>query len=219
MMPDLKLFVSYKRQDVRCEDILNKLRTVSKEEGFATQLDVDIEVGEQWAKKIDEMIQAASAVILLMTSASLKSPYVIYEFGYALGQKKPIIPILLEKITYPRKDPHEHYRQSYLAALQQLDFRRNDNWDGLRSKLKSLRSEIEAQLATQQASVAPTPSSDAALSTAIINILKDSQSRPTIKDLLFGLAVRDVLSDQNFGQISKALFELDKRLKERHKPS
>lgn len=121
-----KVFVSYSTKNAVFADfVVLKLDAL----GIAVWLDAgDLRGGEEWRSSIDRGIAKSHAMIVILTPASCASSYVTYEWGFALGMKKKVIPILFEDCkVHPR-----------LEAIQHLDFRdhRNAPWDVLASEIK-----------------------------------------------------------------------------------
>src|SRR5713226_5650470 len=50
--------------------------------------------GEPLAKKIQDAIHRSQVVVVLLTESSAPSPYVQQEVGYALGQKRLVVPLV-----------------------------------------------------------------------------------------------------------------------------
>ena len=122
-----QVFISYSTKNAVFADLaLMKLGTL----GITVWLDSgDLKGGEEWRKSIDKGIAGSDAMIVLLTPESCASSYVTYEWGYALGMQKKVIPILHEDCeTHPR-----------IEALQHLDFRdhRSADWAGLADQIKS----------------------------------------------------------------------------------
>lgn len=68
--------------------------------------------GTDWRKGIERGISTSLAVLVALSPHSAESSYVTYEWGYALGKGKPLIPLkLLECSVHPR-----------LEILHHLDF-------------------------------------------------------------------------------------------------
>src|SRR5688500_15289845 len=104
------VFISYKHDDAHFVDSLReKLKTA----GIETWVDSDIDPGEEWKAKIDEAIQSSFAVIVVVTPESHRSPYVTYEWSYAMDLNITAVPILL-------RDTKMHPK---LVPLQYADFR------------------------------------------------------------------------------------------------
>lgn len=79
--------------------------------------------GIDWRQEIDETIRKAKAVIAVMSPEARASEYVTYEWAFAWGCGKKIVPLMLRQTSlHPR-----------LATLQFLDFsnRLSRPWDRL----------------------------------------------------------------------------------------
>jgi len=87
-------FISHSHEDGDFADLL-KLKL--KDFGIKSWLDVDnIMVGQDWMEQIDHAITESDAIIILLSPSSKISEYVVYEWAYALGKDKIVIPIKLE---------------------------------------------------------------------------------------------------------------------------
>lgn len=96
-----QVFISYAREDSGFAD---ELEAKMAEGGFRPWRDKrDIRGGEHWREAIDKAIRESKALVLIMTPAAKRSEYVTYEWGFALGAKVPVIPIILKKTTVHRR--------------------------------------------------------------------------------------------------------------------
>ncbi len=103
-------FISYASEDaIYAQLVMAKL----KEAGLQVWLDQgDLRGGDEWRDAIDQGISDSDAMLVLVSPDSVKSPYVTYEWGYALGHGRKVIPLLLKQAeVHPR-----------LEVLQYLDF-------------------------------------------------------------------------------------------------
>jgi hypothetical protein len=88
-----RVFISYARGD---EAVARELRASLPDIEVSGWMDEsDIAAGEAISKNIRESLRQASAVVVLVSDLSLKSPWVQFELGAAEGMGKPIIPILI----------------------------------------------------------------------------------------------------------------------------
>lgn len=71
-----------------------------------------LRAGTDWRKGIEIGISSSDAVLLALSQDSAESPYVTYEWAYALGKGKTVIPIKLEECSIHPK----------LETIQHLDF-------------------------------------------------------------------------------------------------
>ena len=107
------IFISHSKQDCDFAELL-KLRL--EREGYQAWVDSDrLDPGNDWREEIDQGIRDALLVIAVMTPDARVSEYVTYEWAFAWGYGKKVIPIMLRQTTlHPR-----------LATLQYLDFTNN----------------------------------------------------------------------------------------------
>jgi HEAT repeat protein len=71
-----------------------------------------LRAGMFWKPEIDDALQECMAVVVIMTPDAQNSEYIAYEWTYAMGLGKPIIPMLLEPtLLHPK-----------LEALEPIDF-------------------------------------------------------------------------------------------------
>jgi hypothetical protein len=104
------LFVSHSKDD---GDFAELLKLKLEREGHTAWVDTDrLSPGLDWRLEIDEGIKNAKALIAIMSPPARTSEYVTYEWAFAWGCGKKLIPIMLRETTlHPR-----------LATLQYLDF-------------------------------------------------------------------------------------------------
>jgi hypothetical protein len=109
-------------------DFAELLKLRLDKEGYTGWIDTDrLRPGEDWRLEIDEAIRTAVAVIVIVTPEAKSSEYVTYEWSFAWGAGKKVIPLLLRATQlHPRLD-----------ALQYIDFtnRRGRPWQRLFEKL------------------------------------------------------------------------------------
>lgn len=93
----MHLFISYKRDDYLYRDAL--IAELDRH-GIAYWADSDLEAGVAWREAIDTALEEAFAIAVILTPRSVKSYYVTYEWSWALGRGKPVIPLLFEPIEF-----------------------------------------------------------------------------------------------------------------------
>ncbi|MHA1329886.1 MAG: toll/interleukin-1 receptor domain-containing protein [Candidatus Hodarchaeales archaeon] len=87
-----KVFISYSRVD---EKLANSLVYLLEEIGIECFLDQkDIDWGSSITYEIHKGLSECSAVVVIISPASLKSQWVPYEIGRAVGEGKRILPLL-----------------------------------------------------------------------------------------------------------------------------
>lgn len=144
-MPEKQsVFLSYKHNDSD-KDFIDMLIRKIKDAGFATWIDSDnLRAGEDWRKGIDEGIKTALILVVIMTPEARASEFVTYEWSFALGNKVPVIPIMLRKTELHPK----------LEVLQYIDFTVSRQWakltKRLRAEQKAGQSESVKELVTEE---------------------------------------------------------------------
>jgi hypothetical protein len=104
------VFLSYSRKDHFFADLAVRMLAESNIELWRDQ--GKLRAGEDWRHGIDQGIADSMAVVIALSGHSWDSSYVTYEWAYALGKGKPIIPLKLGECTLHPK----------LEAIQYLDF-------------------------------------------------------------------------------------------------
>ena len=105
-----KIFISYSRKD---ESFARQLATLLAEAGAEIWLDVDdIPAGVKWNNAIQEGLDSADALLLVVSAASIASRNVEDEWMYFHSHNKTIIPVVLEKVNLPFQ----------LNSIQWVDF-------------------------------------------------------------------------------------------------
>jgi hypothetical protein len=123
-----RFFISHAKED---GDFAENLKFRLEKEGFIGWIDIDVlEAGVDWRKEIDDAILKSRGLILVLSPDSKASEYVTYEWAFALGSGRSLVPLML-------KDTPVHPR---LEIFQYLDFtnRRARPWDKLFSRLKHM---------------------------------------------------------------------------------
>lgn len=122
------LFLSHSKVD---GDFAELLKHRLEQIGFAAWIDTDrLDAGVDWRQEIDDSIRKALAMIAIMSPEARSSEYVTYEWAFAWGTGKRIIPIMLRETSlHPR-----------LATLQYLDFtnRNARPWPKLYDTLRAI---------------------------------------------------------------------------------
>jgi hypothetical protein len=120
-----RVFISYARSDRKALTLGRDLRN----SGVNIWIDqLDIAPGRQWDREIQAALQACSTVIVVLTPNSVSSDNVLNEIDYAIGQRKEIVPALMEPCEVPL----------LIRRLQYVDFTR-DYQSGLEQCTKRLR--------------------------------------------------------------------------------
>lgn len=186
---DKTLFVSYARNSIG-EALIPILCRKVEEYGFRAVYDRDALLGgDNWREVIDDKIKLSWAMIALINRDAAKSKYIHYEYGVAIGAGKPIIPILLEKLTkstpiHPRLDP-----------TQYIDFTRVYDWPSLKKALQreDLKIEVRQEMGTSLAD---------AIKSIVLSI---AYGKTSASDIAYGLAMRKLISIEDYDEIIAAL--------------
>jgi hypothetical protein len=94
-----------------------------------------LRLGDDWRAGIDQGIAESFAVIVALSTDSMDSSYVTYEWASAMGKGKPIIPLLVRACrTHPK-----------LEAIQFLDFTIPGEvpWGRLIERVKEIENDAE----------------------------------------------------------------------------
>lgn len=118
------VFLAYAREDVR---IASKIRK------YLNRLDVpvwhdiqELQGGDEWERDIITALKMSSALILVLTPASMRSSFVAFEWAFARGAGARFIPVLAEHVDLPRP----------LASTNYVDFtNRRKPWNALADAL------------------------------------------------------------------------------------
>jgi hypothetical protein len=122
------IFISYSHSD---NDFVELLRIKLNEAKISTWVDhSNLKAGTDWRSGIDTAIRDSLAIVLVMSSDSLGSHYVTYEWSFAHGLGKPLIPIMYRETPLHGK----------LLTLQYLNFthRTLRPWNNLIERIKML---------------------------------------------------------------------------------
>lgn len=97
------IFVSYSRQD---KQAVARLAAVMRKDGHHVSMDDAIHGGAFWREKLAEAIQAAEIFVIVLSRHSIDSGEVRIELELAADDKKPIIPVLVERVDIPTRMKH-----------------------------------------------------------------------------------------------------------------
>ena len=126
--------MSYSREDhFFAELAVLKLR----EQGIVLWRDQgQLRAGTDWRLGIEEGIAESLAVLVALSSHSAESAYVTYEWAYALGKGKPVIPIRLgECRVHPKLETVQHLDFTVRGALP---------WESLVERIQGIETDSEA---------------------------------------------------------------------------
>lgn len=117
-----KIFISYAR---KYEEFARKIAASLSGVGVKVWLDVQsIPAGMNWSHAIQEGLDTADMMIVIITPESLESRNVESEWQYFISEGKPVIPILLisSKINFQLRQLQyiDFQNQDYDVAFQEL---------------------------------------------------------------------------------------------------
>ena len=128
------VFLSYSRDD---EEFSLRLARSIKQLGIKIWVDQwDIPASADWERSIDDALAKCDRFLIVLSPASVNSEEVRSELRWALDQKKPVVPVLYQKCTIPRR----------LLLTQYVDFGSTDTDDEgkLMEVVDALRSASDA---------------------------------------------------------------------------
>lgn len=128
----MSVFVSYNSKH---EDFAELMKEKLEKESIAVWKDTyQIDAGTEWRNEIDRGLLDCDVIIVILDKISAKSSYVTYEWAFALGNGKHIIPLLTE-------DCNIHPR---IEILQYLNFKNGQRpWDKLIERIKKIKNSTQ----------------------------------------------------------------------------
>jgi nucleoside 2-deoxyribosyltransferase len=111
-----KVFVSYSKKD---RNWAKTLARQLEERGFSPWLDErDVQTGTNWEDEVKKAVADSDALIAVLGEGK-PSPKVLVEVGMALGQQKPVMPVVVGKYTDP----------GYLSSISKHEAIKTNNAD------------------------------------------------------------------------------------------
>ena len=130
----MKIFISHHHNDIAFAQLA---AAKLKEHGISSWIAGErLEPGQTWTTEIDNALRESDAVIVILSANTRTSEYVTYEWAFALGLEKRIIPLLINEAEQHPK----------LWLLQRLDFRSltTFSWEGLVKALNAIQASASA---------------------------------------------------------------------------
>jgi len=124
-----QIFVSYSRRD---GEAVRRLVEAVEQDGHHVFFDEDVSGGQQRRETIVTAIRKADVFMVVLSPVSIASHHVRSELDIAEGEKKPIVPVVIEQAAIPAK------MVGQLAGLQSIDLA-PDARAGYRSVKEALR--------------------------------------------------------------------------------
>lgn len=89
---NINVFISYSRVDAK---VAQRIKKALEELGVECFMDSkSIELGDNYMKRIEEALSQCSALVIVISPTALKSNWVNFEIGQAIGRGKTILPFL-----------------------------------------------------------------------------------------------------------------------------
>lgn len=126
MMPNEHIFFSYSRDDSRFAFELAKELRAAGANVWLDQLDID--AGEKWDIAIENALQTANTLLVILSKTSVASENVMDEVSFAIEKRKNVVPVLMEECDIPFRLSRFHY----------ADFS-TDHTIGMKTLIRSLK--------------------------------------------------------------------------------
>jgi hypothetical protein len=114
-------FFSYARSDA---DFVLQVARALRDDGVNVWIDqLDIPSGARWDETVENALRECSCLVVVMSPASVSSQNVLDEVGYALEDRKTVVPLLLAKCTIPfrlKRIQHVDFTNGYELGYKQL---------------------------------------------------------------------------------------------------
>lgn len=86
------VFISYSRKDA---ELARKIALQLRDQDIPVWIDVNnVAVGSNWDQAIQQALEESISLIMIISNDSIDSQYVLFEYGYAMAQSIPVIPII-----------------------------------------------------------------------------------------------------------------------------
>jgi TIR domain/HEAT repeats len=124
------IFISCSNADkIRAKELYDRLNS-----NFGSWLFTEkLPGGTRWSLEIDEALSKASALLVLISTSSVVSQWVTYEWSFALGRNTPVIPLQIEDVE--RNKIHDKLKE--LQIIPFIDPSDND-WTKLLERVEEL---------------------------------------------------------------------------------
>lgn len=124
-----RVFLSYSRKD---KDFTRKLAQALSQRGYVVDFDqsehdpTNVETGisaeDDWWKRLQEMIAAAEAMVLIVSPHSAASQVCGEEIAYARALGKRVVPVLLREIDFNKAPPRLAALNVRLSFVEETEF-------------------------------------------------------------------------------------------------
>jgi hypothetical protein len=136
-----KVFISYSRRDAL--DFIDRLQPALAKHGVDAYVDrEDIERGEEWWERIEQLITEADTVIFVMTPGSANSKICHREVDFAERLKKRFLPVIAADIT-GQTVPPAIARLNYIFFIENRNAGASGNFEeGVAELTEALNTDI-----------------------------------------------------------------------------
>ena len=135
----LKVFISYSRDDI---DFADELDLALRDRGFSPIIDRHgIDAGEQWRKRLGDLIFSCDTVVFILTDSSAASDTCAWEAREAARLDKRILVVTLDNIT-AAAPPRELAEINWIACWRDPDISGSSWTQGLIQLDNALRTDL-----------------------------------------------------------------------------
>ena len=100
---DYDVFLSYSAKD---RDWVSQFAVALEKAGVHPWFDVSqLRLGELWREKMEEALRDSRTLVVILTPNSVDNPWMFFEVGAAVADKKRIIPILTQNLDFKNVPP------------------------------------------------------------------------------------------------------------------
>lgn len=184
------VFLSYSRND----HLFAELATVKLGEGGIRlwRDQGELRPGTDWRNGIERGISDCVALIVALSAASADSSYVTYEWAYALGKGRPVIPVKLTQCAvHPKLETIQYLDFSVPGALP---------WGSLIERIREIETDEESAGEEALLESAPVQQSSDTRVSAILAYLNERGFQMVSFERLREV-LRESLSDEEFGRL------------------
>ncbi|MCB9450902.1 MAG: toll/interleukin-1 receptor domain-containing protein [Anaerolineaceae bacterium] len=142
------VFISYAHADgTEFAEILENWLESNEVGLLAFRDTTDLQLGDEWKKVIDTAIEECFVMLVVVTQAAIQSIYVTYEWAYALGKNKRVIPLIVDS-TVTENDLHPKMKDlQYMPFASAMP----ENWEKLKQQLTAIQAEDDTPRAVLNA--------------------------------------------------------------------
>ena len=134
-----QIFISYFREEGEQQARQIKEYIEQELQGVNCWIDKDDMRSGEWRKNIDAQLQASEALVLIVTANSLTREWVNYEWIFALGAGKKVIPAVFE-------NPEEYYERLKDENWRFFTEDKRPEWDELLEDLRAILGNLKRRI-------------------------------------------------------------------------